>query len=72
MNKQIKITVNDGQVMIAELYEDIAPKTVANFLSLVENKFYDGLTFHRVIPGFQTDLRMTFFILKVFFQWLVQ
>lgn len=52
MNKQIKITMSSGQTMTAELYEDIAPKSVANFLKLIEEKFYDGLIFHRVIPGF--------------------
>ena len=52
MNKKIKITMNTGQTMTAELYEEIAPKSVANFLKLVEEKFYDGLVFHRVIPGF--------------------
>ena len=38
--------------MKAELYPEIAPNTVANFISLVQKGFYDGLTFHRVIPGF--------------------
>ena len=38
--------------MTGELYEDIAPKTVENFKSLADKGFYDGLTFHRVIPGF--------------------
>ena len=38
--------------MIVELYDNDTPKTVANFLKLVNNKFYDGLSFHRVIPGF--------------------
>ncbi|KMJ56199.1 peptidylprolyl isomerase [Bacillus sp. LL01] len=42
---------NGGEVLI-ELYPDVAPKTVGNFVSLVEEGFYDGLTFHRVIPGF--------------------
>ncbi|MDV2686566.1 peptidylprolyl isomerase [Alkalihalophilus lindianensis] len=42
---------NGGEVLI-ELYPDVAPKTVENFVSLVEEGFYDGLTFHRVIPGF--------------------
>ncbi len=42
----------NGDVMRAELYPEIAPETVANFIKLVEDKFYDGLTFHRVIPGF--------------------
>ena len=52
MNKTITITMSTGQVMTVELYEEIAPKTVANFLKLIEEKFYDGLVFHRVIPGF--------------------
>lgn len=50
--KKVRIEMQDGGVMIAELYEDIAPITVENFLSLVGQKFYDHLTFHRVIPGF--------------------
>ncbi|AGN23661.1 peptidylprolyl isomerase [Erysipelothrix rhusiopathiae] len=52
MTQTIKITMNNGKTMTAELYEDIAPKTVANFVKLIEDKFYDGLIFHRVIPGF--------------------
>ncbi|QIK70517.1 peptidylprolyl isomerase [Erysipelothrix sp. HDW6C] len=52
MKTTIKITMENGQEMVAELYEDVAPKTVANFLKLVEEKFYDGVIFHRVIPGF--------------------
>ena len=48
----IKITFEDTSRMTLELYEDIVPKTVANFLKLVNEKFYDGLTFHRVISGF--------------------
>lgn len=52
MNYTIKITMENGKEMIAELYEDIAPKTVANFVKLVKEGFYDGLIFHRVIPGF--------------------
>lgn len=42
---------NGGKIEI-ELYPEIAPGTVANFISLVKDGFYDGLTFHRVIPGF--------------------
>ncbi|THG89727.1 peptidyl-prolyl cis-trans isomerase [Alkalihalobacillus alcalophilus ATCC 27647 = CGMCC 1.3604] len=42
---------NGGEVVI-ELYPDVAPKTVDNFVSLVQDGFYDGLTFHRIIPGF--------------------
>ncbi|NAP01543.1 peptidylprolyl isomerase [Halomonas sp. MG34] len=42
---------NDDQI-IAELYPKVAPNTVANFISLIEDGFYDGLTFHRIEPGF--------------------
>ena len=50
--KKVTIEMVDGGVMTGELYEDIAPETVANFVKLAESGFYDGLTFHRVIPGF--------------------
>ena len=49
--KNIKIEMMDGGVMTGELYEDIAPITVDNFVKLAQSGFYDGLTFHRVIPG---------------------
>lgn len=49
---KVEINVQDLGKMIATLDETIAPKTVANFLSLVDDGFYDGLIFHRVIPGF--------------------
>lgn len=45
-------TMADGRVMTAELYPDKAPNTVNNFISLANKGFYDGLIFHRVIPGF--------------------
>jgi len=48
----IKIDIKDKGVMIAELYPEIAPITVENFKKLVSEKFYDGLTFHRVIKDF--------------------
>jgi peptidyl-prolyl cis-trans isomerase B (cyclophilin B) len=48
----IEITVKDYGTMKAELYPDIAPLTVKNFLSLIEKNFFDGLIFHRVIKGF--------------------
>jgi len=51
-NPIVTIKMADGGVMKLELYPDIAPKTVENFVSLVEKKFYDGLIFHRVIKGF--------------------
>ena len=50
-NKKAVITTNKG-VIEFELYANKAPKTVSNFVYLAENKFYDGLTFHRVEPGF--------------------
>ena len=48
----VKIDVKDKGIIIAELYPEIAPITVQNFKNLVENKFYDGLIFHRVIKDF--------------------
>ncbi len=48
----ILITMKNGDQMEAELYPEIAPKTVENFLGLIEDKFFDGLIFHRVIEGF--------------------
>ena len=51
-NPIIKITVRDFGTMTAELYPEKAPKTVANFLSLIESDFFSGLIFHRVIKGF--------------------
>ena len=51
-NPKIRITMENGDIMEAELYKDVAPITVDNFISLVKKHFYDGLIFHRVIPGF--------------------
>ncbi|MEE0955492.1 MAG: peptidylprolyl isomerase [Eubacterium sp.] len=51
-NPVVTITMENGDVMKAELYPDIAPNTVNNFISLVKKGFYDGLTFHRIIAGF--------------------
>ena len=48
----ILITMENGDEIKAELYPETAPKTVENFLKLVNEKFYDGLIFHRVIKGF--------------------
>jgi len=50
--KRFTIEMNDGSKMSGELYEDIAPVTVENFVKLVNEGFYNGLKFHRVIPGF--------------------
>ena len=51
-NPIVTITMENGDVMKAELYPDVAPITVENFVNLVKDGFYDGLTFHRVINGF--------------------
>ena len=51
-NPIITIEMEDGGVIQAELYPDIAPNTVNNFISLVKKGFYNGLIFHRVIEGF--------------------
>lgn len=51
-NPIVTFTMEDGSVMKAELYPEIAPESVNNFISLIQKKFYDGLIFHRVIKGF--------------------
>ena len=51
-NPIVTIEMENGGVMKAELYPEIAPNTVNNFISLVKQGFYDGVIFHRVIPGF--------------------
>ena len=51
-NPIVTIKMYDGGVIKAELYPDIAPNTVANFVSLIQKGFYNDLIFHRVIPGF--------------------
>ena len=51
-NPVVTITMENGDVMKAELYPEAAPNTVNNFISLVKKGFYDGLIFHRVINGF--------------------
>jgi len=50
--KTFTIEMMDGSVMKGELYENVAPVTVDNFVKLAEEGFYNGLKFHRVIPGF--------------------
>lgn len=52
---KIQIEMQDGKLINLDLYEDIAPITVENFLSYVDEKFYDGLCFHRVIDGFMVQ-----------------
>ncbi|MCF3944780.1 peptidylprolyl isomerase [Oceanobacillus alkalisoli] len=51
-NPVVTITMENDEQIILELYPEIAPNTVANFISLIEEGFYDGVIFHRVIPGF--------------------
>lgn len=51
-NPIVTITMQNGDVIKAELYPEIAPVSVNNFISLINKKFYDGLIFHRVIKGF--------------------
>ena len=51
-NPIVTITMENGDVIKAELYTDIAPNTVNNFISLVKKGFYNGLNFHRIINGF--------------------
>ena len=51
-NPTFVITMADGREMKGELYPDIAPQSVGNFIALANSGFYDGLIFHRVIPGF--------------------
>ena len=51
-NPMVTFEMENGKVFKAELYPEIAPNTVNNFISLVKKGFYDGTIFHRVIPGF--------------------
>ena len=51
-NPIVTFEMEDGGKMVAELYPEVAPNTVNNFISLVKSGFYNGLIFHRVIPGF--------------------
>ena len=51
-NPVVTIEMENGDIMKAELYPEIAPNTVNNFISLINHNFYDGVIFHRVIKGF--------------------
>ena len=51
-NPTFTITMKSGQVLTGELYPQISPESVGNFIALANASFYDGLIFHRVIPGF--------------------
>ncbi len=52
INPTVTIEMENGAKICAELYPEIAPNTVRNFISLIQKGFYDGVIFHRVIPGF--------------------
>lgn len=52
MNPIVTIEMENNDIIKLELYPDIAPNTVNNFISLINKKFYDGLIFHRIIKGF--------------------
>ena len=52
MNPQIRIWINDGKKIDIELYPEVAPISVANFLKLIDEHYYDGVVFHRVIKDF--------------------
>ncbi len=52
MNPVVTIEMENGGIIKAELYPEIAPNTVNNFISLISKGYYDGVIFHRVIPGF--------------------
>ncbi|MBP3950132.1 peptidylprolyl isomerase [Bacillus sp. YZJH907-2] len=51
-NPIVTITMENDEEIMVELYPEVAPNTVANFISLIETGYYDGVIFHRVIPGF--------------------
>ena len=55
MSDIVRIEMENGDVIRAELYPDVAPITVANFKKLIEQSYFDGTIFHRVIPGFMVQ-----------------
>ena len=55
MNEMIKVVMENGGEFTIELMEEYAPATVENFVNLVEEGFYDGIIFHRVIAGFMAQ-----------------
>ncbi|HZJ84704.1 MAG TPA: peptidylprolyl isomerase [Syntrophomonadaceae bacterium] len=54
-NPLVTFEMENGDIIKAELYPDIAPNTVHNFISLIQKGYYDGIVFHRVIPGFMVQ-----------------
>ena len=59
-NPVVTIEMQNGDKITAELYPEVAPNTVNNFIELIKSGFYDGLIFHRVIPGFNQPLEQSF------------
>ena len=55
-NPIVTIEMENGGIIKAELYPEVAPNTVNNFVSLINKGFYNGIIFHRVIPGFMISL----------------
>ena len=58
-NPIVTIEMENGDIMKAELCPEVAPNTVRNFVDLINRGFYDGLIFHRVIPGFMISRWMS-------------
>ena len=54
-NTKVKVIMENGGEFVIELYPEFAPETVENFIDLVENGFYDGVSFHRVVEGFMAQ-----------------
>ena len=54
-NPKIQVEMEDGGIFVIELYPEYAPKTVDNFVKLVKQGFYDGVTFHRIVDGFMAQ-----------------
>ena len=55
MNTKVQVEMESGGQFVIELYPDMAPKTVENFVGLVQDGFYDGLGFHRIVDGFMAQ-----------------
>lgn len=54
-NTMVQVEMASGEKFVIELYSEYAPKTVENFINLVKDGFYDGLTFHRIVDGFMAQ-----------------
>ena len=64
-NPVVTFTMENGDIMKAELYPEVAPNTVNNFISLVKKGFYDGLIFHRIIAGFMIHFCVKFTLYSI-------